>query len=247
MKNLGYSLAVVLLVTLAGWGQTAVAPINTPVPANAFLICGSDGTNCNPLRVNTNGQLVFVTSQAGADGQTNTLGILADITSNNRSLEVASFVFNGATWDRHRSASSANLPTSQTSTARNSVGAILTEKGSRFVSFSNPAAGTVASLVWALEAGVKHTADCISFSASSVVAPVLTALTVNLRDGASGAGTILGTWTVAISATTGQNVAPFGICGLNAVGTAGTAMTLEFSAALGNLSQSVTLSGFNVN
>ena len=45
---------------------------------------------------------------------------------------------------------------------------------------------------------------------------------------------------------TGQNVAPFELCGLNLAGTTNTAMTLEFSASLANLIQAVSLSGFNV-
>jgi hypothetical protein len=70
---------------------------------------------------------------------------------------------------------------------------------------------------------------------------------VNVRDGATGAGTIIWTNQVVISAGTGQNVAPINVCGLNLTGTTNTAMTLEFSASLANLIESVSISGYNVN
>jgi hypothetical protein len=68
-----------------------------------------------------------------------------------------------------------------------------------------------------------------------------------VRDGATGAGTVIWTYQTAISAVTGQNVAPFSVCGLNLVGTTNTAMTLEFQALLTNLIESVSISGYNVN
>jgi hypothetical protein len=74
----------------------------------------------------------------------------------------------------------------------------------------------------------------------------LTNLTINLRDGATGAGTVIASWNVTVSNTTGQNVAPFSACGLNLVGTTNTAMTLEYSSLLLNLFESVTLTGYNV-
>jgi hypothetical protein len=89
-------------------------------------------------------------------------------------------------------------------------------------------------------------ADCISFSAGSTTAPALTALTVNLRDGATGAGTIIWTHEVIVANATGQNVPPFSTCGLMLPGTTNTAMTLEFSALLTNLIQAVSISGLNI-
>ena len=77
--------------------------------------------------------------------------------------------------------------------------------------------------------------------------PAATALTITLRDGATGAGTIIWTYQTVVTATTGQLVQPHSVCGLNLVGTTNTAMTLEFSASLPNLIESVSLSGYNVN
>jgi hypothetical protein len=129
----------------------------------------------------------------------------------------------------------------------NNDGPILTEKGARWNIVSNPAAGSQASASRAAgNVNTRKVADCVSFSAASTTAPALTALTVNLRDGATGAGTVIWTQQVVISAATGQNVTPFSVCGLNLIGSNQTAMTLEFSAALANLIESVSISGYDV-
>jgi hypothetical protein len=75
-------------------------------------------------------------------------------------------------------------------------------------------------------AGVRHVCTALSISVSAG-ATAQTPVVVNLRDGATGAGTILATWalsTIVNSTTTIQ------LTGLNIVGTAATAMTLEFAA-----------------
>lgn len=188
-------------------------------------------------------------SGTGADGWLNTS--LAFFTSaGDATLRLpasAQYAFNGTTWDRMRNAALAVFPASSTTTARNSIGAQIAEKGSRWTVVSNPAASSQASASLAAEASVRHVADCITFSAGATTAPALTALTVTLRDGAAGAGTVLWTHQVVIPASTGQSVAPHSVCGLNLVGTTNTAMTLEFSALLLNLAEAVSLSGFNVN
>jgi hypothetical protein len=155
--------------------------------------------------------------------------------------------YNGTTWDRYRNSSLANSFLSTARTAINSIGAAQSEKGARWSVFSNPAASSQATASIAAEASVRHVVDCIAFSAASTTAPALTALAVNVRDGATGAGTVIWTYQTAISAVTGQNVAPFSVCGLNLVGTTNTAMTLEFQALLTNLIESVSISGYNVN
>jgi hypothetical protein len=153
----------------------------------------------------------------------------------------------GNLYDRPQSTSSANFTAASTLTGRNSAGAHIAEKGSRWAVNSAPAAGTVASASIALEAGVKHVLDTVCFSSGSAVAPALTSLQVNIRDGATGAGTVLMSFEVEIPATTGQDTPPICIGGLNLVGTAGTAMTVEWSAALANLKQTATAIGYNVN
>lgn len=214
---------------------------------NPILIAGASGGGTIE-RVNVQGGSVNVFSLiTGADAWLNT-ALGQGLGSNTSLLPVyGNYVFNGATWDRARSASIATFPAATTTTAVNSVGVILIEKGSRWRVISNPAAGTQATASIAAEAAVRHVADCVAFSAVATTAPALTALTVNLRDGATGAGTVIWTAQVAVTATTGQLVQPFNVCGLNLAGTTNTAMTLEFSAGLANLIQSVSLSGFNVN
>jgi hypothetical protein len=109
---------------------------------------------------------------------------------------------------------------------------------------SNPAAGSQASASQAAAgATLRNVATGICFSAGSTTAPALTALTVNLRDGATGAGTVKATFQIIIPASTGQNVVPF-CTPVNIVGSYNTAMTLEFSAGLTNLIESVSLQGY---
>lgn len=149
-------------------------------------------------------------------------------------------------WVRRKAAALTTFPVSTTLTGRNSVGAALIEKGARWSVIHNPAASSQATASIAAEASTRHVVDCIAFSAVSTSAPVATALTINVRDGATGAGTIIWTYQVVALAATGQNVTPHSICGLNLVGTTNTAMTLEFSALLTNLIESVSISGYNV-
>lgn len=105
---------------------------------------------------------------------------------------------------------------------------------------SAPAVSTQASASIAAQDNVRYVADQICFSAGSTTAPALTQLNVVLRDGATGAGTVLATFVVIIPAATGQNVAPY--CAPMSVGGSNkTAMTAEWSALLTNLFEQVTL------
>jgi len=188
------------------------------------------------------------TAQWGGSSVT-TAAALSDTAGNPTAPYVGAdnMVWDTAQWVRHKGTALTTFPTSQTLTSRNIVGAAITERSSRWSVIHNPAAGTQAVASIAAEGGVRHVADCISFSAGSTTAPALTALTVNLRDGATGAGTIIWTHEIVISNATGQNVLPFSTCGLNLVGTTNTAMTLEYSAGLANLLQAVSISGVNVS
>lgn len=158
---------------------------------------------------------------------------------------------NGLLWDttqwvRAKTAAVTTMPTAVTLTSRGIVGAALVEKSSRWSVTSNPAASSQATASIAAEGGVRHVVDCVAFSAGSTTAPALTALTINLRDGATGAGTIIWTYEVIIANATGQNVVPHSLCGLALPGTTNTATTLEWSASLTNLIESASFSGTNV-
>ncbi len=173
---------------------------------------------------------------------------LSDTSGNPTAPQVGAdgMVWDTTQWVRRKGTALATFPTAVTLTSRNAVGAAITEHSSRWSVIHNPAAGTQATASIAAEGSVRHVADCISFSAGSTTAPALTALTVNLRDGATGAGTIIWTHEIVISNTTGQNTLPFATCGLNLPGTTNTAMTAEWSAGLANLIQAVSFSGINV-
>lgn len=95
-------------------------------------------------------------------------------------------------------------------------------------------------------AGVRHVATSIAFSLNVDGTNAQTAIQVNLRDGATGAGTIL--WSMTIKKQATEPATLFSITGLNIPGTANTAMTLEFSAAgvTGSV-ESVSLTGYDVS
>lgn len=109
-----------------------------------------------------------------------------------------------------------------------------------------PSAATQATITKAAgAAGVRHV--CTGFTvtlAGGASAPTAALVTFNLRDGATGAGTILSTLTVGLEAVAGKAVVHH-VGPLNVVGSAATAMTIESSASPGsNASASVTLYGY---
>lgn len=133
-----------------------------------------------------------------------------------------------------------------TLTEAQNLGAALVEKGARWDVVSTPAPGSQGTASKAAGGvGVRHVADCVTYSAGAAAAPAATLLTINLRDGATGAGTILWQTTINAAATAAQHGSGQ-ICGLNLIGSTNTAMTLEFSASLANESESVTLTGYDV-
>ena len=234
---------------VAGFGAS---PVGNPV----YVAGQATNGTVQPLFLDTNGGLALSGSQPVLnDGVTNFLmgvfpGVMTGVNSiSPASMRTVSYSYNGTTWDRLRTASLTNFPTAVTTTARNSIGASTTEKGSRWSIVSAPAAGTVSSASIAAEASVRHVVDCVSFSATASAAITTNSLTVVVRDGATGAGTVIWQWVVnPVNAGTGaQSVQPHSLCGLNLTGTTNTAMTAEFSAGVANVSEAVSVSGFNVN
>jgi hypothetical protein len=104
---------------------------------------------------------------------------------------------------------------------------------------SAPAAGSQATVSFPA-APEKWVFDQVCFSGGSTTAPALTQLSVNVRDGASGAGTVMQSFVIIIPAATGQNVVPF-CTPLSFTGSANTAATAEFSSNLANLFEQVSL------
>lgn len=109
---------------------------------------------------------------------------------------------------------------------------------------STPGAAAQATATKAAVAGVTHVAKRISFSTATVAATAQTPLNVNLRDGTTGAGTILWSYTIAALGTTSPT---FDFDNLNIPGTPGNAMTLEFTfAGVANSLQTVNLQGYDL-
>lgn len=109
-----------------------------------------------------------------------------------------------------------------------------------------PSAATQATVSQAAGgSGVQFVAQSISFSLSVDGTHAQTAIQINLRDGATGAGSILWSQTIVKAAT--EPITFFHASGLNIVGSSNTAMTLEFSAApaAGSV-ESVTLTGYTI-
>lgn len=125
-------------------------------------------------------------------------------------------------------------------------GAVITTTPGSWALESSPGVGSRANLTKAAVAGQHHVCTAISFGIHTVAAPVATSVEVVLRDGATGAGTVLQTWVIRVPATADLNVITHSITGLNIVGSVNTAMTLEFNVALANTQQAVNLSGYTL-
>lgn len=103
-----------------------------------------------------------------------------------------------------------------------------------------PAANTQATIGKAAVGDKRH--RCTGITATCYGVAAVAGVLVNLRDGATGAGTILWTGYLASAANLGAQLI---VTGLNIVGSVNTAMTLEFAAASGATTfQAVTLTGW---
>lgn len=112
-----------------------------------------------------------------------------------------------------------------------------------------PSANTQATASKAAGAsGVKHVCTGYAWSLSSGAgAPTPELITIAIRDGATGAGTIIWQETVSLPATAGSNAGRV-VAGLYLVGTAATAMTIETDSAPGaNVVASVSMMGEDIS
>jgi hypothetical protein len=146
-------------------------------------------------------------------------------------------LFNGSTFDRQDSASAAN------NTATTTLGVAYSTPLSTW-SVTNTQSGAVQATASKATGGgtVRHVATSITVCRgdTAVAAPAQ----INLRDGATGAGTIIRSWVIGVSAVNESRC--IDLSGLNMTGTANTAMTLEFAAAGSVTSLStVTLTGYS--
>lgn len=221
-----------VLAVMAGLGPTM--PKMLQLDANGKLLMGNPGGSIGSVIIGSG------LGQGGAfvvfpnDAQTFAGAIALWAMS-------SGMVFNGASWDRARSASATNL------VAKSGLGAAIVAPPGTWFDVSTPAAGVLASATQgAGAAGVRHICSGIIVTFGAIAAPVATSLQWNLRDGVSGAGTILASGQIAVPAAAFQGQ-PVYLTDLSIPGTPATAMTLEFSAALANLLEGVTLLGFDAS
>lgn len=152
-------------------------------------------------------------------------------------------IFDGTTWDRKRSASAANIA------AQTGAGAQIVSGPGDWSIAHTPGAATQATITRAAVASTRHVCTSISATLSNPPASDAGNRMIQLRDGATGAGTILWAQTMRTGggATTFGNSIVINISGLNIVGSVNTAMTLEFdSAPSANCLEAVALTGHDV-
>ena len=149
------------------------------------------------------------------------------------------FLFNGSTWDRIRNNSAGNI-----SAVTQPFAEMVSNPGEWTIDAA-PAGniqGTVTKAAGG--AGVRHVLKSLFFVLYNNAAVSATP-GIYVRDGASGAGTIIYVGALAIPAVSGS-MAKVALAGLNIVGSPNTAMTLEFSAAGGaNTFEVVSGSGYS--
>lgn len=147
-------------------------------------------------------------------------------------------LFNGTTWDRWDAISGTN------NTATTSIGAAYTVPLVTWGVIDTDAGATQTTATKAAGGGtVRHVAVTVHICYNDTAIAAGSAL-VHLRDGATGAGTILKTWIIGIPVAGDSKCidVPAG----NRTGSANTAMTLEFAAALtATATTSVTLEGYS--
>lgn len=154
-------------------------------------------------------------------------------------------VFNGTTFDRMYGASAANLA------GQSGKGANISAPPGQWSVVHAPAVNTQATASKAAgAAGVRHV--CTGFVAglasdgTGMTVPASPVYVV-VRDGATGAGTIIYETVIGVVTTAGAATSIV-VGGLNLVGTAATAMTAEFTAAGGAHSfETISISGYDVS
>lgn len=147
-------------------------------------------------------------------------------------------IWNGAAYDRLRSASAA------VQSQATKLGVLAVAKIGDWAIQSDPATAIQATITRAAgAAGVRHICTSITATFSAgITAGVATK--VYLRDGLTGAGAIL--WSASLSAPVGDSH-DVTISDLSIVGSAATAMTLEFAlAGAAGTFQNVALTGYDV-
>jgi hypothetical protein len=198
-------------------------------PADAFA---------NPTTANTMWSLNGVFNGTTWDRQRTTT---ADALASTGIAAGNNVLFNGSTFDRQDSVSATN------NTATTTLGVAYSTPLTTWFTVPNTtsSAATAATISKAAGGGtVRHVVTGVTFcfqdSAINTVARL-----VNLRDGATGAGTIIKSWYVSNGGVAGGAQCEHE-SGLNITGSANTAMTLEFAAApAATASETVSFQGYS--
>lgn len=238
-----------------------VAAPTVGLAGSASFLFAFDGTTFDRIRTITTGSDNIATSAGamlsaafsyGFDGVTWDRLVCANSSADGTSTETSGvqkvqalgYVFNGATFDRRRSQDATNAALAQ------QIGVALSAPPANWSITHTPAADTQATITRAAGgAGVVHICTSITATLIAPAGSVSGNVQINLRDGASGLGTILWSQTFLVGGATSVSAGVIGIAlsGLQIPGSPNTAMTLEFSAAGGaNTLESVALTGYDV-
>jgi len=210
-------------------GSANVNIVGTTTPADAFA---------NPTTTTSIWSLNGVFNGTTWDRQrTATADALAStgVMAGNASL------FNGSTFDRQDGVSNTN------NTATTTIGVGYSTPLTTWFTVPNTtsAAATAATISKASGGGsVRHVVTGVTMCFQDSVANTVARL-VNLRDGATGAGTIIKSWYLSNGGVAGGAQCQ-SETGLNITGSAATAMTLEFAAApAATASETVSFEGYS--
>jgi hypothetical protein len=174
-------------------------------------------------------------------------GVPADVDTSADDIPFGSFPgdavflygFNGLLgWDRIGTATAPNF------TLQPNIGVLQVAETAQWVATHEPAVNTQATASRAAGGATEQHVCKSIFATMNAVAAIAAPISLYLRDGASGVGAIL--WSARVILPIGQS-AIISINGLSIVGSAATAMTLEWGAApgAGNF-QNVSLTGYSV-
>lgn len=154
-------------------------------------------------------------------------------------VAACNFLFDGTSYTRQASAGAASVAADPV------TGAMLVTQPGNWSQNNTPGIniqGTTTRAAGA--AGVRHICTSIHATLAMDAASVPGFLLVNLRDGISGAGTIL--WSAVVIGTIGETF-QIELSSLSIVGSAATAMTLEWNGGGGvNSRESVAITGYSV-
>ncbi len=214
-----------LAVSASVLGSSFLIDAGTRVPRGLFTISGTYALNA---------ALTSVVPARMLDETAATIAPVADAALRHASL---TYVFNGTNFVRALSGTAASLATLSPSAAQ-----LVASAGEWSINHT-PATNVQATISRAAVASQRHVCRSVTATLIGLAASAEATVLVNLRDGATGAGSILWSARLLVTGTQGSE-SGVTLSGLNIVGTANTAMTLEFEAAGGaSTFETVALTG----